>query len=572
MLGHDVARIGSPERGVASPPARPNDELLVAIVESSSDAIVAKDLEGAVTGWNRAAERLYGWRADEITGRSIDLVVPEDRRDEVAMIRAAIRRGERVAPIETERLTKTGTRLRVRVHESPILDREGRLVGASTLTHDIGEHHRMREALAASEARYRALVDTVSEFVIVTDGDGLADEAQPSWSAFTGQDIGASTESGRRAAVHPDDRAAFDASWSAGVKSKRAFVVSCRIRNSSGEYRYCEGNVVPLRDDHGRVLEWVAAVADVHERHEVQERQRTSAERFQRFVDSNILPICYGEEDHILDGNRAFLDLLGIQRRDLERGHPLSDLLSPKQSHEGMDVFHGGDAAEYEFTRADGTSGYVLVAGVSLEPEPGWIAVAVDLTERRTAEDDARRLSLHDPLTGLPNRRLLLDRIDRALARDAAPDEVVGVLFCDLDHFKQVNDEYGHAVGDQLLHDVADRLAEQGRGGDTVARVGGDEFVIVLEGLTGPGDATRIAERMRASLEHPIHAGGQDLRVTCSIGVAVASGHTRDVDALLERADAAMYRAKQRGRNRVEVDVTEDVEISLIPMIDLRTG
>jgi diguanylate cyclase (GGDEF)-like protein/PAS domain S-box-containing protein len=406
--------------------------------------------------------------------------------------------------------------------------------------------------------------------VLVTDGDGIAADAQPSWSAYTGQDIGASTDAGRREAVHPDDRAAFDASWTAGVRSKRAFTVACRIRNGAGEYRFCEGHVVPLRNDRGAVLEWAAAVADVNERHEVEVRQRTSAERFQRFVDSNILPICYGEDDHILDGNRAFLDLLGIQRRDLKRGRPLSELLTPKETHEGMDVFHGGDAAEYEFTRGDGTIGYVLVAGVSLEPESGWIAVAVDLTERRTAEEEARNLALHDPLTGLPNRRLLLDRLNRALSRDSRPGELVGLLFCDLDQFKLVNDEYGHAGGDRLLHDVARRLEHQARAGDTVARVGGDEFVIVLERLASPDDATHTAERIRAALAQPIRAGEQEMHVTCSIGVAVAADGATDVDSLLAHADAAMYRAKQEGRNRVATSFTTDDDLGFTPMIDLR--
>lgn len=549
MLGQELARIGSPVRALDSPRTRPSDELLVAIVESSSDAIVANDLDGRITGWNRAAERLYGWRADEIIGRSIDLVVPEDRRDEVAVIRAAIRRAERVAPIETERITKSGARLRVRVHESPILDRDGRLVGTSTLTHDIGEHHRMREALAASEARYRTLVDSLTEFVLVIDGDGHADEAQPSWAAYTGQDIGASTNAGRREAVHPDDRAVYDASWSAGVRSQRAFTVSCRIRHSLGEYRHCEGRVVPRHDDRGNILEWVAAVADVHERHEVDERRRTSAERFQRFVDSNVLAICYGENDCILDGNRAFLGLLGIDRRELNLGRPLSELLTPREEHEGMDVFRGGDAAEYEFTRADGTTGYVLLAGVSLEPEPGWIAVAVDLTDRQTAEDHARHLAQHDALTGLPNRRVLIERLNRALSRGAG--EMVGVLFCDLDQFKRINDDHGHAAGDHVLHAVARRLEEQARATDTVARVGGDEFVIVLEDLADRGDAALVAERIRAAIAEPIRSGGQLLHVSCSIGVAVAGGGSDDADEILVRSDQAMYHAKRQGRNRV---------------------
>ena len=327
---------------------------------------------------------------------------------------------------------------------------------------------------------------------------------------------------------------------------------------------------MPLRGDRGEVTEWVAAVADVHERHEVSERQRTSAERFQRFVDSNILAICYGEDDHILDGNRAFLDLLGLQRSDLKRGRPLNEVLSPRETHEGMDVFHGGDAAEYEFTNTDGNTGYVLVAGVSLEPEPGWIAVAIDTTDRRVAEDDARHLAHHDPLTGLPNRRLLIDRLDRALTRDDRSGELVGLLFCDLDNFKMINDVYGHAGGDRLLHEVARRFEDQARGSDTVARVGGDEFVIVLQGLAEPDDATRIAERIRAAIARPIVAGEHQMRVTCSIGVAIADDATTDVDSLLARADAAMYRAKEAGRDQVAKSVPGDVDLTITPMIDLR--
>ncbi len=233
MFGHDVER---PRLSLAAeePFRDRSEEFLAAIVESSCDAVIAEDLNGLVTGWNRAAERLYGWYAEEVLGHSSDVVVPDDRRDERAAIRAAIGRGEPMVPLETERLTKAGHRLWVLVQESPIVDRDGRLVGASTIALDIGEHHRTQEALAASEARYHALVDALTEFVLVTDRDGFARVEQPSWSAFTGQDLAASIGSGWREAVHPDDHASFDACWTSDVRSGTAFGIACRVQRVLG--------------------------------------------------------------------------------------------------------------------------------------------------------------------------------------------------------------------------------------------------------------------------------------------------------------------------------------------------
>jgi diguanylate cyclase (GGDEF)-like protein/PAS domain S-box-containing protein len=183
----------------------------------------------------------------------------------------------------------------------------------------------------------------------------------------------------------------------------------------------------------------------------------------------------------------------------------------------------------------------------------GFVGTLEDVTDRRAFEAQLESQALHDALTGLPNRTLFADRLGVALARrDRAPGSV-GVLFVDVDRFKVVNDSLGHRVGDQLLIAVAERLHGALRAGDTLARFGGDEFTLVCEHLTSPQDALQVAERMAGALEDAFTIGDRQLFVTASVGIALSDGAARTGDALVRDADAAMYRAKALGKNRVEL-------------------
>jgi diguanylate cyclase (GGDEF)-like protein len=178
--------------------------------------------------------------------------------------------------------------------------------------------------------------------------------------------------------------------------------------------------------------------------------------------------------------------------------------------------------------------------------------VLADAIERQSIEDDIRHRALHDPLTGLPNRVLFLDRLEQALARLGRRSSLAAVLFLDLDHFKLVNDCLGHHVGDELLTAAAPRLTQAVRGSDTVARFGGDEFGILLEDISGEHDAVEMAERIAATFARPFVLGGNEHFVTASVGIAVAQGGEVPSE-LIRDADAAMYRAKERGRARYEL-------------------
>jgi diguanylate cyclase (GGDEF)-like protein len=178
------------------------------------------------------------------------------------------------------------------------------------------------------------------------------------------------------------------------------------------------------------------------------------------------------------------------------------------------------------------------------------LATALD---RRSAEERIARLAQYDALTGLPNRTLLRERLAQATVDARRYQRHVAVMFLDLDEFKLVNDSFGHGVGDEVLVRVAQRLRESVRDGDTVGRLGGDEFAIVLSDMTSPRDAHVVAQRIADSLAQPVVLDGREIRVTASIGIAVHPGAGDDPAMLLKNADAAMYRAKQRGRDGCEV-------------------
>jgi diguanylate cyclase (GGDEF)-like protein len=173
--------------------------------------------------------------------------------------------------------------------------------------------------------------------------------------------------------------------------------------------------------------------------------------------------------------------------------------------------------------------------------------------ERKRAEELVEHLAFHDALTGLPNRRLLEDRLTSALALARRTQETLALMFLDLDRFKNVNDRLGHSGGDRLLQSVAERLLRVIRAGETVARVGGDEFMFLLPRVPGPDHAARAAERILAAVRQPPYSiDGQELCVTASIGVALSPVGGDDGETLMKNADAALYRAKELGRDNCQ--------------------
>ena len=196
-----------------------------------------------------------------------------------------------------------------------------------------------------------------------------------------------------------------------------------------------------------------------------------------------------------------------------------------------------------------------------------WVSVQRDVSERRAGEVALLAQVLSDPLTGLPNRRGLTERLEQALNH---PDQHLALIFCDLDRFKEVNDRHGHAAGDALLLEISRRLARELRGGDTLARLGGDEFVVLLEQLRHPGDALLLAQRLRSSLQTPWHYSGEEIGLSMSLGVAATSSQSGlQAEELLRRADLTMYRVKEAGRDGI-AEYNQEIDRQVQQVVGLR--
>lgn len=207
---------------------------------------------------------------------------------------------------------------------------------------------------------------------------------------------------------------------------------------------------------------------------------------------------------------------------------------------------------EKENFRKDGRRFPVLLRGMMVTDLTGrkliW-SIVEDITERKAAERQIFRKAHYDDLTGLPNRRLFHERLEGALERARRGRHVGAVAMLDLDDFKTVNDSHGHRAGDAILVEAATRLTACTRATDTVARFGGDEFLVLLDDITAPRDAARVAEKMQAEIARPYNIEGRMLRLGVSIGICLFPADGDDIDELIRLADMAMYRAKHQGRN-----------------------
>jgi diguanylate cyclase (GGDEF)-like protein/PAS domain S-box-containing protein len=510
------------------------------------------------------------------------------------------------------------------------------------------ERQRTEEARRAEEARFGALVEHTSDLILLTDNRGhilFVSPAAERLLGYGGDQTGVDVFS----LVHPDDRqAVWDASVEDALTPGPGRTLEIRVLHADGAWRYMESVASNLLDDPA-VGGFVVTLRDVTERRKAADelaaraaQQAAVADLGQRALSGVPLDRVYAHAVEVVartlgvpwvilaelrssDGNfavQAAVDVTTTSVRvadapqaveTLGSAEPVviddtrsedNDALAPAGARSGISVVVGELRQPFGVLLAHSPrlNAFTAEHGTFLQAIANVLAMAIG---RDSAAAEMRHQALHDSLTGLPNRTLLADRAAQAIRASRRHHCSVALLLMDLDRFKEINDTLGHNVGDAVLRQVGERVAAVIRAEDTVARLGGDEFAVVLPGIHGAEDAKAVGAKILAALEAPFHLpvssdGGRSeraealaLHLEASIGIALAPEHGGDATALLQRADIAMYRAKELNDGTAVYDPAHDendvarlavvselrlaigddeLELHYQPKIDLATG
>jgi diguanylate cyclase (GGDEF)-like protein/PAS domain S-box-containing protein len=451
------------------------------LLEQIDTAVVAVDNDRRCTEFNQAAERLFGYRREEVLGqRPLDLLAAPGQELLIAEVRATV--ADRGWEGESRLRRKDGSEFPGHARIAPIRDAAGQYLGTVAVIQDLTDRKAVEQRLekrASEQAAVAALGERALEGGPL---EGLLDHALEVVAGVLGVDFADVLE------LTDDERQFL---LKAGIGFREGLVRNITVPADWSDSQ--AGFTMLVKEP--------VIVQDIAGEH--------------RFQAGNLL--------------REHQAASGVTVLVQGRGKPFGVL--------------GAYSSRRRAFTTDDVNFLQAVANV--------LADAID---RVRTEEETRRRGLHDPLTGLPNRTLVLDRIAHALARGDRSEGSVAVLFLDVDNFKVVNDSLGHRAGDNLLRQLAARLSDAVRPADTVGRFGGDEFVVLCEDVTDEPMALRIAGRLARVFSEPFSLEGDDVHTaSASIGVVLRDGSQDNPEELLRDADAAMYRAKERGRSRVEL-------------------
>ena len=428
----------------------------------------------------------------------------------------------------------------------------------------------MTVSLAESEQRYRSIFESanVGKFLLSTS-DGL--EPNQFLCDMLGFDLSELRQKSLNGLLPVDERKDIEERLErllAGEEETLRFEAA--LLHKQGSRVWTDISINLLRDENNKPTYCIGTVFDISDRKRIEAKQRQSEARFRIAQDIGpdgftILRPVRNAKSEIVDftweyENAAVAKVNGTDPNKIV-GQRLLELFP---EHRGSAIFEA-------YCHVANTGEARVIDDVSVEDivsRPIWLRLVIvsmgdeiailsqDITERKRSEAEIHRLAYYDPLTGLPNRQLLHERLNQAISSSRRFEKHGALIFLDLDHFKTLNDTRGHDVGDQLLIEVAKRLSSQLRATDTIARLGGDEFVMMLEGLSRKTEeaavqAGQVAEKIRLLLAKPYDISGGDYHCTSSLGVTLFNRHEGSVENLLKQADLAMYKAKDSGRNAI---------------------
>ena len=548
-----------------------SSRLLHAVVTGTSDAVFVKDTQGRYLLANGAAGAFVNQAPESMLGVTDAQLFDAASAEHLRELDRQVMQSAEVQTHEESLTTLEGQQRVFMVTKGPVVDEAGTVNGLFGIARDITHLKADQERLLASEA---ALRDREQQLARVLQGSdqGYWDWHLPSntflvserWETMLGFEPGEMDVATSRwpDIVHPEDLPAALASIERHLKGESdAHVVEIRCRTKPGGWRWIlsRGSIVTRSED-GQPLIMAGTHTDITERKQSELALREASVVFESSHEAIMM---VNPEGLITKVNPAFTRITGFSEAEVSGRSPR--LLASGQHGEPFYRELWRALQQHDFWRGEicnrRKSGelYVAQETISVVRDPQgqvlhYIGVFADISRLKAHEAELDRVAHHDLLTGLPNRHLLSDRMGQSILRSQRSGHPSAVCVLDLDGFKTINDRHGHSVGDQLLLGLSTRLQQVLRAEDTLARTGGDEFVLVLSEVGSTEECTLILDRLLQAVRQPFAlAPDLNLGVSASIGVSLYPADNADPDTLLRHADQAMYLAKQAGKNRYQL-------------------
>lgn len=526
------------------------------LIEASLDPLVTINTAGKITDVNVATEQMTGVTRSQLIGSDFSIYATDPEKARAGFEQVFTQGFVTDYPL-TIRHT-SGRLTDVLYNASVYHDSNGMVLGVFAAARDITERKQIETRLAKSESHLRAIVESEPECIKIVDGKGNITQMNPAGLAMLEADcVEQVIGNPALSLIAPEYRKAF-ADLHQRVLAGETLQLEYEIIGLKGGRRWLETHAVPMKEASGQVVQ-LAVTRDISERKQAEHQLRIAATVFE----SQQGMMVANANNIILRVNSAFTEItgycagevIGKNPKILQSGHHNGAFYCKMWERIGNT---GTWEGEIWNRRKDGViyPGYLTIKAVIDEEGrvTHYVGTLTDITLRKAAAGEIERLAFYDPLTGLPNRRLLQDRLKPALATSNRTEHYGALLFIDLDNFKTLNDTLGHDMGDLLLQQVAGRLLSCVRENDTVSRLGGDEFVVMLVDLSkerpvAAEQAEAIGNKILNIINQPFNLASHEYISTPSIGTALFKGQEQSVEELLKHADIAMYQAKTSGRN-----------------------
>lgn len=524
---------------------------LAAIVESSDDAILGKDLNGVITSWNRASERMYGYTAEEVIGRHISVIVPANLFEETAAIMEKIRVGDRVDHYETVRMTKSGDLIPISLTISPVRDASGSIVGASSISRDFTRRKRYEEIIQ----RQASILDQIQDSVITTDLDGII----TSWNRGAERLFSFTSEEalGRHVSfLYPEEQWQFlETNVIRPLKEKGEHECEVRLRRKSGEEFYALLLLTLLKDGNGVVTGMVGSSIDITARKEAEERILRDKEQWEQTFDAVPDIVMVIDSEYVIRrANRAAAVKVAVDRGDLIGNRcyrVMCRLEEPAATCPGCFAVSSG-IEKIEERYIEQFEGHFLISCTPLSASVCdgctfcFVEVWRDISDLKEMEKKLQEAASTDVLTGLYNRRGFITFAEHQIHVADREKRRLALIFLDLNDLKAINDTFGHEEGDRALADTADILRKSFRESDVKGRIGGDEFALLLLEPPETDIEQLLCEHLQQNLNIHNELSGRPYPLSVSIGVAHYDPATPCLlSDLLTAADDQMYKHKR---------------------------